>query len=388
MNYTAEQRLTRSHVALMKHPETALYSGIILMGKSTIDDNVPTAYTDGINKVYGRKFVDELDDEELRALVLHENLHVALKHIDRFYKEFKEEPQLINASADYVVNDIIVNLADNNFCKLPKGGLIDSKYHNWSVRQVYNDLKQKQDNDPDFQPEDSLDEHGFGEGENANMTPKKQKELSDEIDKALRQGSLLAGKLGGKTPKAIDELLKPKVNWRSALREFVTSMMKGGDDLTWRHYNKRHLANDMYLPSMFTEKLSELAIAWDTSGSIGNQANAEFGGEMKSICELLNPEKVRILWWDTEVAGEQVFTEGNYEGMEDLLKPKGGGGTNPNCIPKYIKDKNINATAMVVFTDGYFWNDVEWDTDIPTLWLVTENDKLEVPKGKIVKQYL
>ena len=32
--------------------------------------------------------------------------------------------------------------------------------------------------------------------------------------------------------------------------------------------------------------------------------------------------------------------------------------------------------------------DVKWDTDIPTLWLVTENDRLEVPKGRIVKQYL
>ena len=162
MKHTAEQRLKRSHVALMKHPETALYSGIILMGKSTIDNNVPTAYTDGVNKVYGREFVDKLNDEELRALILHENLHVALKHLNRFMKEFKAEPQLINASADYVVNDIIVNLQDRNFCKLPEGGLVDSKYHNWSVRQVYNDLKQKQDNNPDFKPQDSLDEEVLG----------------------------------------------------------------------------------------------------------------------------------------------------------------------------------------------------------------------------------
>jgi predicted metal-dependent peptidase len=74
--------------------------------------------------------------------------------------------------------------------------------------------------------------------------------------------------------------------------------------------------------------------------------------------------------------------------MDKVLKPRGGGGTDPNCIPKYIKDKNINASAMVVFTDGYFYGDVDWSTDISTLWLVTENDRLEVPKGKIVKQYL
>ena len=66
----------------------------------------------------------------------------------------------------------------------------------------------------------------------------------------------------------------------------------------------------------------------------------------------------------------------------------GGGGTDPNCIPKYLKDKNIDATCMVVFTDGYFFDKVKWDTNIPTLWLVTENEQLKVPKGKIVKQCL
>lgn len=43
---------------------------------------------------------------------------------------------------------------------------------------------------------------------------------------------------------------------------------------------------------------------------------------------------------------------------------------------------------MIVFTDGYFWDKIDWSTDIPTLWLVTENDKLKVPKGKIIKQIL
>ena len=84
MSITQETRLKKAHVALMKHPETALFSGVILMGKSTVTDDCPTAYTDGINKVYGRKFMEGLDDAELRALILHENLHVALKHITRF----------------------------------------------------------------------------------------------------------------------------------------------------------------------------------------------------------------------------------------------------------------------------------------------------------------
>ena len=40
---TQETRVKRSHIALMKHPETALYSGVMLMGKSEVVDGIPTA---------------------------------------------------------------------------------------------------------------------------------------------------------------------------------------------------------------------------------------------------------------------------------------------------------------------------------------------------------
>ena len=54
-----EVRLKRAHVALMKHPETALYSGVMLMGTSEVTDGTYTAYTDGVNKKYGRAFLEK-----------------------------------------------------------------------------------------------------------------------------------------------------------------------------------------------------------------------------------------------------------------------------------------------------------------------------------------
>ena len=35
-----EVRLKKAHIALMKHHETALYSGVMLMGKSEVSDNL------------------------------------------------------------------------------------------------------------------------------------------------------------------------------------------------------------------------------------------------------------------------------------------------------------------------------------------------------------
>ena len=55
-----ETRIKRGHMTLMKHRDTALYSGVMLMGSSEVADNVPTAYTDGVNKKYGRKFLESI----------------------------------------------------------------------------------------------------------------------------------------------------------------------------------------------------------------------------------------------------------------------------------------------------------------------------------------
>ena len=399
---TPETKLKKAHIALMKHKDTALYSGIILMGTSKVVDNCPTAYTDGVNKRYGRKFVEELSEPELQALVLHENLHVALNHIGRFRQKFEEDPQLMNVCADYVVNDIIVSIGDTDFLKLPEGGLYDRKYHNWSVNEVYKDLKKKKDEEKKNEQEQvsqgydrctgktgesvgnlkPLDEHDFGASEN--MTIEEKKAVAKDIDDALREGQILAGKLGGKTPRSIDELLQPKVDWKAELREFISSSIKGNDEYTWRKFNKRLMANDIYMPSMENESIGELVVAIDTSGSIGTKELTEFATELVSICNTVTPEKIRVVWWDYDVHGEQSFNVDDYSNIAHLLKPKGGGGTRLSCVSDYIVKENIDAEAVVVFTDGYLESDVRWEVTTPTLVLSTENRHLDLPVQRVI----
>ena len=142
MATSQETRLKKAHVALLKHPETALYSGVILMGKSSVDDENFTAYTDGFYKRYSREFISKLSDEELRGIVMHENLHVALKHMQRFIREFKDNPHLTNVSADYVVNDmksqenIRKNQSQHIDCYFETG----DKFNLDAIRQLHIDL--------------------------------------------------------------------------------------------------------------------------------------------------------------------------------------------------------------------------------------------------------
>lgn len=415
-----ETRLKKGHVALMKHPETALYSGVMLMGVSEVIDKKFTAYTDGVNKRYSKPYIEGIKEEpKLRGLILHENLHVALKQLPRGKDMWEESAMLANMSADFVVNDIIHNITGiipstkERIVELPDGALYDAQFHNWSMREVFNYLKKhckgkrKSKGDGDGDGDGSgvgdieMDEDGepsvtingkkyklkdcdeHDTSGTSELSHEDAKELSDKIDKALREGGMLAGRMGAKIPRHITELLEPKIDWREVLRDFVSSTVKGKDEFTWRKLNKRQLANDLYLPSMENETIGEVVVAIDTSGSIGGKELTEFATELASICELCSPEVVRVLWWDTQVHGEQVF-KGNYQDIASLLKPLGGGGTHVGCVSKYINKERINAECVLVFTDGHVEPNIQWNIIPPTLWMITQNHALEVPSGKKV----
>jgi len=422
-NNRQEVRLKKAHIALMKHPETALYSGVMLMGKSEVSDEMFTAYTDGVNKRYSKPFLETISSEsKLRGLVLHENLHVALKQIPRGKDMFKEDSKIANMAADFVVNDIIANIkgtvsgGNESIVTLPEGALYDPFFHNWNMREIYNYIRkenpqrQKQSggsSDESNSPSESgtqgsggdnkikangkdydmggsgFDEHDW-ESYIEGLSDEERKDLGDKIDRALREGGMLAGRMGGKMPRAIGELLEPKIDWREALRDFVASSMKGKDEFTWRRMNKRHMANDIYMPSMENETIGEVIVAIDTSGSIGGRELTEFATELASICDLVSPDVVRIIWWDADVHGEQVFKPDQYQNIASLLKPLGGGGTEVSCVSKYINEKKLSAEAVIVFTDGYVENNIEWNITPPTLWMITQNRSLDVPVGKKV----
>ena len=431
---TEEIALKRAHITLMRNKSTAMYAGIMMMGKSeVVDDPNITAYTDGVNKVYGRPFLrggTVNSDAKLRGLVLHENLHVALRHVPRGRKMFAESPELAGMAADFVVNDIIVNIKDKVssnelLVELPDGGLYDPMFHNWSFPEVYEFLKKACKNPKDkgrnkgdkggggtnpnpsgggtpdkpkrveveidgktYTSDDVLDEHDTSKFEDAD---KEELEGHDsKIDQALREGALLAGRLGANIPRVISDLMEAKVDWREALRDFVQSSMRGKDEFTWRKLNRRQLANDLYLPSVEDETIGEVVVAIDTSGSIGSAQLTEFATELASICSLCNPEAVRVLWWDAKVHGEQVFRD-RYDGIAQLLKPLGGGGTVAGCVSEYLSKNKNNADCVIMFTDGYVEDRVDWRISTPTLWLVTSNKSFVPPAGgktvKIEKGY-
>jgi predicted metal-dependent peptidase len=392
---SAEQRVQRAHVWLMKHPNYCLYSGIFMLGKTSVEDDVPTACTDGRNVSYGRTFTDKLSEPELRAVVLHENLHKAFRHLTMWKHLYKEHAQLANMACDYVINLMIDDSdpSDTNV-RLPDCGLLDPKYRGWDSQRVFNDLKQQADEgsvkiktkgDPigkDVPVVDvpDLDAHDWDGAEG--MSNEEKEVLARDVDQALRQGAILAGKMKGNVPREITDVLEAKVDWRDALREFITSFCMDRDESTWRRPSRRWIGQDVYMPSLIGESVGRIVVAIDMSGSIGAEEVGQFLGEVRSICDHVKPEGIDLLYWDTEVCQHEKYEQDQLDNLLSSTKPRGGGGTDPQCIVNYINDHEIKAECAVILTDGYVGS---WGKDwrCPTLWGITSDAVSAV--GKTVK---
>jgi predicted metal-dependent peptidase len=392
---TAEQRLSKAVVDIMGSPRYVALAGVLMIGSRAVDDKVKTACTNGRDEMYGRAFIESLSDPELRFLVLHECYHKLYRHLTTWRHLYNDNAQLANMACDYVIN---IKLTDDNtdgFAVMPKVGLLNAKYRGMDSAQVYKLLKQDQDDsdDEDGEGEGSGDSGGDGpsgtglddhDWEGAQkLSPEQAKELARDIDEAIRQGALAAGKLGSGGDRMFEDLLRTKIDWREALREFISTTCTGSDYSTWRRPNRRFVSSGYYMPSGVSEQVGELVIAIDTSGSIGGQELARFLGEVKGICDQVKPEVVRLLYWDTEVCADEKYVGAEVENLVNSTKPAGGGGTTVECVPEYMTQHGVKPQAVVVLTDGYLGG--SWGTwACPVLWCIVGNENARPDVGKYV----
>jgi predicted metal-dependent peptidase len=381
MALTAEQRIEKCHIDLMKHPDFVAYSGILMIGDCKVKNDIPTACTNGRDVYYGRKFVESLNDSDLRGVILHEAKHKMYRHMATWKHLNKINPQKANMACDYVINLELVDEGNrtDKFVSLPKGGLYDEKFKGLDSGQVFNLL-------PDT-PEGgggagTFDEHDWEGAEN--MTPDEIKDLASEIDQAIRQGAILAGKVNGRIDRSFTDLMSAKVDWKEALREFVSSVCKGKDDSTWAKPSRRWLQHDVYMPSTISDTMGRVVVAIDTSGSIGGSILNRFISEVASIMENVNPELVDLIYWDNEVASHEVYGLNEADKMKQSTKPKGGGGTTPSCITKYLKDKTIVPECAIVLTDGCVGNDWGGNWTSPVLWCIVDNKTALASVGQTI----
>jgi len=406
-----ERKVQKAKITLMRDPRFALWSGILMVGRTSVVDNIPTACTNGRDEKYGRKFVAMLKEPELNFVVLHENLHKAFRHLTTWKKLHDENHQLANAACDYVINLKLKDLdpsertismprwADGELKGKPMG-LVDEKYRGLNAKQVFDLLKDEQKGKGDGEGEgegegggsggtgtgEGFDDHDWGGAKE--MTEEEKKVLEREIDQAIRQGVMAHQKIAGTGAGDLDrdllELLEPKVDWREMLREFVKSTCSAKDTSSWRRVNRRFLSMGTYMPSLIGEKVGHMVIAVDTSGSVGQEELSGFLTEVKGIAEEVKPSQVDLIYWDSRVAAHEEYTENDVSNIINSTKPRGGGGTSPSCVSEYLKEKRIVPECVIMLTDGYVGSDWGRDWTAPVLWAIVGGNDCVADNGKTI----
>lgn len=336
---------------------------------ATDDPRIDTMATDGKRLYFDRAFVEKLTKDELIFVMAHEVLHNAFEHHTR--RQHRDH-RLFNVACDYAING---ELVETKVGKMPAQGLLEPRFTGLGAEEIYRILDQErqagggkgnggssgglgQSNDPggcggvlDAAP--AHDEAALAE---ARVEMQTQVRQAAAIAKAAQAGKLPAG-----VQRIVDQLLKPKVDWRQVLRRFVDE--SSTRDFSWAKPNRRFLPLGHIMPGTVSDGVSHIVIAVDTSGSIDQQILAEFAAEIRGAFEEGAVDRITVIYADAQVAHIEEFEQGD----ELVLNAAGGGGTAFSDTFRTIAEKYPDARAAIYLTD-LLVSDFGEEPPMPVLW--------------------
>lgn len=362
-------RLSKAKTSLvLEHP----FIGTMALNMPfSLTDQVPTAATNGERVLFNPEFISGLTDEELKFLVAHECMHPMLEHN---FRRGQRTARRWNRAADYVINKL---LTDEKIGKMPEVGLLDDHIYTaggGTSDGIYNILEDDEgdDGDGDYPGTglDNCEDAGGGPAEQA----QKQAEMKVKVAQAA-QAAKMMGKLSVSMARIVEQILQPKVDWRSVLARFIEKART--DERTFARPNRRFASQGIYLPSSSGSRMGELLFAVDCSGSIGQAEIDQFSAEIHKVKDDCCPTRIHVMYFDSQVSHYESY------GPDDQLdiKPHGGGGTAFSPVFRYAQEHGIEPVACVFLTD-LVCDDFGDAPDYPVLWVSTSADK--APFGEIV----
>ena len=356
---TLKTRLAKAKTSLiLEHP----FVGAIALGMPhTYQEGVGTACTNGKRVLYDPAFVSELTDDQLKFLVAHECMHPMLEHN---FRRQSRDPKRWNMAADYVINQLLV---DEGIGKFIDGGCLNKDLYNAGQgvsEQIYNLLPEG----------DGGSGGGGGIGGTGQDLEDGEGTASDQAQQAAEwkvkvaqaaQAAKMMGKLSAGMARLVDSILNPTVDWREVLQKFVVKHKT--DERSFARPNRRFLSQGFYMPSRTGERMGPIAFLVDCSGSVDDEQLAQMAAEVRTVHEDLRPEKLHVVYFDSEVTHYDCF------GPDDTVAISfhGGGGTDVRAAFDYLEAEGHadGLACTVVLTDGYTPYPAGCAT--PVIWAMT-----------------
>lgn len=311
-----------------------------------------------------------------KGVLKHEIMHVAQMHN---YRAQGREQQRWNHACDYAINPMILDEGG----ELPPGVLDGSSFKGQSAEQIYAQLPPMPPKDPNAKP----DPNGNPMDDDVLPAPDQSQAAQDKTKSRIVQAANVAkarGKLPSHIREAIDEVMKPKVDWFGELREFLTE--SNPTDYSFSRPNRRYIAGEdpMYLPSLVgTDSMRGLGVVLDTSGSITMHELGQGLGEIVGAVVDVAPKRLVVAYCDAKVQHSDVFDQPGEAQVAETFERHGNGGTSMPAGLKWFKRNHPDIQAVMVYTDG----ETEWgnedDYPFPVLWAIT-NARITAPWGRTI----
>ncbi len=380
----AEQILRRARTMLIMGVGDEPFFGSIALGLELVPDpRYKFAATNGIELRYNPDEIEKLSIEEAIGLFEHEVFHVAFKHA-RLMREVIKEHDFNNdiwqLACDQPINERLLKKRR----KLPGTPAYNPKYDGMSVLRVYRLMMEGAAINPQpapGEPDTTAGEPGADNQPQPDGKPgddPKQDFTSDpnmcggviplmdenenpvaidkleEIERDFKIKIVNAARIVEKNhgmedlPDFIKEIinanLEPQRSYVDELMDIMEQITR--DDYSLSRPNIKY--EDIYLPTLYDKKASELVVGVDTSGSVSDEELGIYGGEISGILEEFDGIEITVIYHSTRVTHVEVF------GTDDLpikLTARQRGGTCFRDTFREIDRRGLDPIVMLYFTD-------------------------------------
>ena len=339
------------------------FYGDILMKMKIIEDyNIPTACTNGRCIRYNPDFFRTLDEGQRNFVLLHEVYHILYLHWKR---RGDRNPRMWNIACDWMVNWELMCLK----IRLPKfikfempdeGCFLKNVFYTETAEGFYNGLMEDTKELPngdlycfraggglvDLKVEDLVAAPDTLDEIETAGCEREIRELIKDTIKKRGSGSYI------RIPTGILENVKSEpLPWQRLLRDFL--QQREDEESSYYTPERKYIHMDLIVPGI-GKRDDELGEVWafvDSSGSIDADVMSKFMLQLAGITGEFSCS-MNIAFWDTEVS--EVFK--NIRNKKQVLECKTGhsGGTDINCVYRYINENRVRPDVLLILTDGYF----------------------------------
>jgi len=288
------------------------------------------------------------------AILKHEMLHILNGHLlrtdDRIHL-------LWNLSTDCAINQFI------DESHLPQGAITPKNFPilncplKKSSENYYDLLKQQNDDEYENSSYKNKDGSEFTKIDTHKTWQESEgdRELQSDLTKNMIEKSTNETiKSKGDVPHELSKWIeifnrKAELNWKKVLRGIVGNKKVNKRSTIMR--KDRRFPNRIDLKGKTKDRLFNLLVIADVSGSVSDKALISLLNEIRYICDITKTD-VDLIQIDTEAHNPEKLSK-----KSKLINRKARGGTILHYALDKAKEYNIEYNAVVVATDGYLTKD-------------------------------